>query len=83
VIKSNYIKITTKMGNSIVVAKFQVKKRAQKAKDLVHDNDKNHSHWHLKDNENFSRIFYKNQKECPQTSDGKKLHEILSTRTLQ
>jgi hypothetical protein len=43
----------------------------KKNKDIVNDNDKNHSHWHLKDNENFARVLYKNQKECPQTLDGK------------
>jgi len=44
-----------------------------KNKELVYDSEKNHSHWRLKDNENFSKIFYKNQKECPQTSDNKQI----------
>ncbi len=44
-----------------------------KTKDIIHDNDKNHSHWHLKENENFAQTFYKNQKECPQSSDGKQI----------
>jgi hypothetical protein len=42
-------------------------------KDIVHDNDKNHSHWRLKENENFANVFYKNQKECPCTTDGKQI----------
>lgn len=54
--------------------KFQEKKKQggnNDGKDIVHDNDKNHLHWRLKENENFSRTFYKNQKECPKTSEGK------------
>ncbi len=44
-----------------------------KNKDLVHDNDKNHVNWQLKDSENFAQFFYQNQKECPRTSDGKQI----------
>lgn len=44
-----------------------------KNKDIIHDTDKNHSHWRLKENENFAQTFYKNQKECPRTSDGKQI----------
>jgi hypothetical protein len=40
-------------------------------KEIIYDNDKNHSHWRLKENENFAKVFYKNQKECPKDSDGK------------
>jgi hypothetical protein len=40
-------------------------------KEIIYDNDKNHSHWRLKENEKFAKVFYKNQKECPKDSDGK------------
>jgi len=54
--------------------KFPGKKgKTDKLKDLVYDNNKNHSHWRLKDNKYFSRVFSKNQRECPQTSDGKNI----------
>lgn len=39
--------------------------------ELVYDNDKAHSHWQLKENENFSEVFYALQKDCPRTSEGK------------
>jgi len=39
--------------------------------DLIYDNDKDHHHWKVKESENFSKIFYSRQKECPRTSDGK------------
>jgi hypothetical protein len=29
--------------------------------------------WRLKDNKNFSSVFYKNQKECLKTANGKKI----------
>jgi hypothetical protein len=38
---------------------------------LVYDNDKSHHHWRLKDNENFTKVFYKHQRECPKMHDGK------------
>jgi hypothetical protein len=41
--------------------------------DLVYDNDKNHQHWRLKENENFSKVFYSHQKDCPKTSEGKSI----------
>jgi hypothetical protein len=43
------------------------------SKDIIHDNNKNHLHWRLKEDENFSKIFYKNQKECPRTLEGKNI----------
>jgi len=48
--------------------RFQGKEDEQ---DLIDDNDKSHQHWKLKENENFSRAFYRNQKECPKTVDGR------------
>jgi len=41
--------------------------------DLVYDNDKKHVSWCLKDNENFMTMFYKNQKDCPKTFEGRHL----------
>jgi len=43
----------------------------QDNKDLIYDNDRSHQGWRLKENENFAKIFYKNQKECPKTAEGK------------
>jgi hypothetical protein len=39
--------------------------------DLIYDNDKSHSQWKLKDNENFSKVFYAQQKECPKSAKGR------------
>jgi hypothetical protein len=33
--------------------------------------DPSHLHWHIKDGENFSKLFYSNSKKCPKTSNGK------------
>lgn len=40
-------------------------------KDIVTDNDPKHAHWHIQEGENFSRLFYSNQKKCPKTKEGK------------
>jgi hypothetical protein len=47
------------------------KNKFKSLKDIVTDNDPKHAHWHLQDGENFSKIFYCNQKKCPKTKDGK------------
>jgi hypothetical protein len=39
--------------------------------DMVYDSDKSHQKWRVKENENFSRTFYRNQKECPKSTEGK------------
>jgi hypothetical protein len=39
--------------------------------EIISDTDKNHASWRIKQNEDFSKLFYKNQRECPKTSDGK------------
>jgi len=49
----------------------RIPKGNQDRQDLIYNNDKSHLHWHLKENENFAKVFYKNQKECPRTSEGK------------
>jgi hypothetical protein len=39
--------------------------------DIITDNDKNHTNWRIKEGEDFAKTFYKNQKQCPKTQDGK------------
>ncbi len=53
------------------------KKRDQKEKDSDKDSIKkkqriedNHKHWHVKPNENFSDLFWKNSSKCPKTKNG-------------
>ena len=53
------------------------KKRDQKEKDTDNDSIKkkqriedNHKHWHVKPNENFSDLFWKNSSKCPKTKNG-------------
>ncbi len=41
--------------------------------DLIYDNDKSHQHWRVKENENFSKVFYSHQKDCPKNSEGKSI----------
>jgi hypothetical protein len=45
--------------------------KEENKEDLVYDNDKSHNNWKVKENENFGKIFYSNQKECPKTTEGK------------
>jgi len=42
-------------------------------KDIIVDNDPNHAPWRLQDGENFSKLFYFNQKKCPKMVDGKQI----------
>jgi hypothetical protein len=44
-----------------------------KNKDIITDPDKNHAHWRLREGENFAKVFYKNQRQCPKTQDGKQI----------
>ncbi len=53
------------------------KKRDQKDKDSDKDSNKkkqriedHHKHWHVKPNENFSDLFWKNSSKCPKTKNG-------------
>jgi len=41
--------------------------------DIITDNDKNHTIWRIKEGEVFAKTFYKNQKQCPKTHDGKSI----------
>lgn len=39
--------------------------------EIVSDNDKNHSSWRAKNGKDFTKVFYKNQRQCLRTHDGK------------
>jgi hypothetical protein len=43
----------------------------KKNQDLLYNSDKSNPPWRLQEGENFSKVFYKKQKECPKTGDGK------------
>jgi ATP-dependent phosphoenolpyruvate carboxykinase len=43
---------------------------ADKDKEIVTNTNKNQNHWWVKENKNFSKVFYKNQKQCPKTEEG-------------
>jgi len=63
-----------KYGNGLGKNKFKDKKQGkddENKEDVLHNNDKSHPYWRIKDGENFSKVFYANQKHCPKTSDGK------------
>ncbi len=51
--------------------KFNPQHDKNKGKDLVTDNDKSHLRWRVKEGENYTNLFYRNQKKCPKTHDGK------------
>jgi len=42
-----------------------------KDQEVIYNQDKANPHWRLQEGENFSKIFYHKQKECPKTSEGK------------
>jgi hypothetical protein len=39
--------------------------------EIIIDSDKNHAAWHIKQGEDFTKTFYKNQRQCPKTQGGK------------
>jgi hypothetical protein len=39
--------------------------------EIISDNDKHHTSWRIKQGEDFTKVFYKNQRQCPKTHDGK------------
>jgi hypothetical protein len=39
--------------------------------EIITDSDKSHSQWRAKNGEDFAKVFYKNQHQCPKTKDGK------------
>jgi hypothetical protein len=43
----------------------------KKNQEVLYNSDKSNPQWHLKEGENFSKVFYNKQKECLKTSDGK------------
>jgi hypothetical protein len=63
----------TNQGGGKQQGRWSNRSDATKTKDIVTDSDKNHSHWRLRDGENFAKVFYKNQRQCPRTSDNKQI----------
>jgi len=49
-------------------------------KDIITDPDRSHLRWRIKEGENFTQVFYANQKKCPKTTDGKTICMKLSLR---
>jgi len=43
----------------------------KKNQEVRYNSDKSNPHWRLQEGENFSKVFYDKQKECPKTVDGK------------
>jgi hypothetical protein len=43
----------------------------QKHQDMLYNSNKSNPQWRLQEGENFSKVFYVKQKECPKTADGK------------
>jgi hypothetical protein len=39
--------------------------------EIISDTDKNHASWRVKQGQDFLKVFYKNQRQCPKTHDGK------------
>jgi len=68
--KENIGKEIAGKGNKLKGDK-DLKNQFKSWKDIITDNDPKHAHWHLQDGENFSKLFYFNQKKCPKTKDGK------------
>jgi len=40
-------------------------------KDIITDPDRSHLRWRIKEGENFTQVFYANQKKCQKTTEGK------------
>jgi hypothetical protein len=68
--KENIGKAIAGKGNKLKGDK-DLKNQFKSWKDIITDNDPKHAHWRLQDGENFSKLFYFNQKKCPKTKDGK------------
>jgi hypothetical protein len=41
--------------------------------DMITDNNKNHANWKVKQGEDFAKVFYRHQRQCPKTHDGKSI----------
>jgi len=50
--------------------KFKGQGDGKGKQDVIHNSDKSHPNWRLKDGENFSKLFYHRQKDCPKTANG-------------
>jgi len=46
-------------------------KHKDKDQEVIYNSDKSNPHWRLQEGENFSKIFYNCQKDCPKKSDNK------------
>jgi hypothetical protein len=46
-------------------------KHKDKDQEVLYNPDKSNPHWRLQEGENFSKIFYNHQKDCPKTSNNK------------
>jgi hypothetical protein len=53
--------------------RFDQKKDKNLQKEIKVNNEKSHLRWRVKEGENYSNTFYKNQKKCPKTKDGKQI----------
>ncbi len=51
--------------------KFNLLQDKKDRKDLVTNNEKAYLKWRIKDGENYTNLFYKNQRKCPRNQDGK------------
>jgi hypothetical protein len=49
------------------------KQNLKSLKVIIMDNNPSHAAWRLQDGENFSKLFYFNQKKCPKATDGKQI----------
>jgi hypothetical protein len=58
-------------GNNKNGANGNGRNGTQKDQEVVYNTDKSKPHWKLQEGENFSKVFYHKQKECPKTVDGK------------
>jgi hypothetical protein len=63
----------TKIPGKIPNQRLDQKKDKNLQKEIVVDNQKSHLRWRVKEGENYSNIFYRNQKKCPKTKEGKQI----------
>ncbi len=60
-----------KFAGGAGIGKGKFKGKDGKKEDVLHNTDKSHPNWRIKEGENFSKLFYSHQRECPKTKDGK------------
>jgi hypothetical protein len=69
-----------KIPGKIPGQKFGQNRDKNSQKEIVVDSDKSHMRWRVKEGENYSNIFYWNQKKCPKTKEGKQICMTLFLR---